>query len=191
MKGWYQVFLFPHIHFAVVSFCYTELLVVWGKYDFTKKHFWWLEESVTWSFPLLSLMPCPAGLFFFQFLQQLLLPACLPNPLRRLWAAEPCPGRGRACMTAHMAVGCSASPEQALKLDLVGKIFTDDANIQPFFFPGWEHNILECFLGFWRLASGCWTIKEMAQFTPWENIFCVHCKSTLPNHGTRPAECVQ
>lgn len=96
MKGWYQVFLFPHIHFAVVSFCYTELSVVWGKYDFTKKRFWWLEESLTWSFPLLSLMPCPAGLFFFQFLQQLLLPACLPNPLRRLWAAEPCPGKGRA-----------------------------------------------------------------------------------------------
>lgn len=36
-------------------------------------------------------------------------------------------------MTVHMAVGYSASPEQALKLDLVGKIFTEDVNIQLLF----------------------------------------------------------
>lgn len=127
-------FFFFHTYILLLFFfSYTELLVVWGNYDFTKKHFWWLEESVTWSSPLLSLMPRPADLSFCQFLQELLFLTCLPNPLHGLWAAKPCLARGRACMTVHMAVGYSASPEQALKLDLVGKIFTEDVNIQLLF----------------------------------------------------------
>lgn len=71
---------------------YTELLAVWGNYDFTKKHFWLPQKSIMWSSPQLDALSCSS---IFHFLHQLLFPICLPHPLCGLWAAKSCLGRHR------------------------------------------------------------------------------------------------